>query len=78
MVFIGILLLLVGISGFAMGAMMFGDIGIACMIGAAAAFLSGIGFLITAKKLKKKNQEWRYEKTVFCYSVISFDSFHPV
>ena len=55
MVFIGILLILVGIVGFATGAMMFGDIGIACMIGAAAAFFSGIGFIIAAKKLKNRN-----------------------
>lgn len=53
MVFIGIILILIGVVGFAMGAMAFGDIGIACMIGAAAAFFSGIGFLIAAKKLKK-------------------------
>ena len=53
MVFIGIILILIGVVGFAMGAMAFGDIGIACMIGAAAAFFSGISFLIAAKKLKK-------------------------
>ena len=42
---IGILLILVGIAGIAMGMMMFGDIGIACLVGAAAALLSGVGFL---------------------------------
>ncbi len=31
--------------------MMFGDIGIACMVGALAALLSGIGFMIVAKKV---------------------------
>ena len=38
---IGILLIIVGILGIIMGGMMFGDIGIACMVGAVAALLSG-------------------------------------
>ena len=49
---IGILLILLGIIGLLMGAVMFGDIGIACIVGALAALLSGLGFLSTAKKLK--------------------------
>ncbi len=49
---IGILLIVVGVIGILMGMMMFGDIGIACMVGALAALLSGIGFLITNKRLK--------------------------
>lgn len=48
---IGILLIIVGVLGIIMGGMMFGDIGIACMVGAIAAFLSGIGFLSVNKKL---------------------------
>lgn len=48
---IGILLIVLGVIGIFMGMMMFGDIGIACIIGALAALLSGIGFLITAKKI---------------------------
>lgn len=48
---IGFLLIGLGIIGIIMGMMMFGDIGIACLVGALAALLSGIGFLITAKKL---------------------------
>lgn len=48
---IGILLIIVGVLGFIMGAMMFGDIGIACMVGAAGALLSGIGFLQVSKHL---------------------------
>ncbi len=48
---IGILLLVVGVVGIIMGMMMFGDIGIACIVGALAAGLSGIGFLKVAKKL---------------------------
>ena len=47
---IGILLIIVGILGIIMGGMMFGDIGIACMVGAVAALLSGFGFLSTNKK----------------------------
>ena len=46
---VGILLLIVGVLGILMGAMMFGDIGIACMVGAVSALLSGIGFLSIAK-----------------------------
>lgn len=48
---IGILLLILGIVGICLGGMMFGDIGIACFVGALAAILSGIGFLKVAKKL---------------------------
>lgn len=48
---IGILLIILGIIGIFMGMMMFGDIGIACIVGALAALLSGIGFLITAKNV---------------------------
>lgn len=48
---IGILLIILGIIGIFMGMMMFGDIGIACMVGALAALLSGIGFMIAAKKV---------------------------
>lgn len=49
---IGILLILLGIIGILMGLMMFGDIGIACIVGALAALLSGVGFLSVSKKLK--------------------------
>lgn len=49
---IGILLIIVGVLGILMGMMMFGDIGIACMVGAVTALLSGIGFIITAGKIK--------------------------
>lgn len=47
---VAILLVVVGIIGFIMGGMMFGDIGLAAFVGSAAALLSGIGFLISAKK----------------------------
>ncbi len=48
---IGILLIVLGVIGIGLGMMMFGDIGIACLVGALAALLSGIGFMITAKKV---------------------------
>ena len=38
---IGILLIIVGILGIFMGLMMFGDIGIACIVGALGSLLSG-------------------------------------
>ena len=48
---IGILLIILGVIGIVMGLMMFGDIGIACIVGALAALLSGIGFTMVAKKV---------------------------
>lgn len=46
---IGIFLIILGCIGFLMGLMMFGDIGIACIVAAITAFLSGIGFMIASK-----------------------------
>lgn len=48
---IGILLTILGAIGLIMGFMMFGDIGIAAMIGALSALLSGIGFLKADKAI---------------------------
>ena len=48
---IGILLIVLGIIGILMGMLMFGDIGIACMVGALSALLSGIGFIIANGKI---------------------------
>ena len=48
---IGIILIVWGALGILMGLMMFGDIGVACIVGAVTAILSGVGFLITDKKI---------------------------
>ena len=48
---IGIIEIVLCVLGILMGLMMFGDIGIACIVGALAALLSGIGFIITSKKI---------------------------
>ncbi len=50
---IGIILIIWGVIGIAMGMMMFGDIGVACIVGAVTAILCGIGFIIANKKVKK-------------------------
>ena len=63
---IGVLLSLLGIGGLFIGGFMFGDIGIACGVGALAALFSGIGFLQVDKKLKllfKKDEEKQDQKT---------------
>ena len=48
---IGIILIVLGALGIVMGLMMFGDIGIACFVGALSALLSGIGFIKVSKKI---------------------------
>lgn len=48
---IGILLIILGVLGIFMGLMMFGDIGIACLVGAITALLSGIGFVKVSNEL---------------------------
>ena len=50
---IGILEIILGVLGIIMGMMMFGDIGIACIVGALAALLSGIGFILASKKVSQ-------------------------
>ena len=47
---IGVILIIWGIVGLLMGMIMFGDIGIACIVGAITAILSGIGFCQASKK----------------------------
>ena len=51
---IGIILIVWGAIGTIMGLMMFGDIGVACIVGAVTAILSGIGFVIASKKVANK------------------------
>jgi len=51
---IGILLIILGALGILMGMMMVGDIAVACFVGAVAALLSGIGFLLANKAIKAK------------------------
>ena len=46
---IGIILLIIGIAGMFLGGLMFGDIGLAAMIGALVGIVSGIGFLKVSK-----------------------------
>ena len=48
---IAIILIVTGVLGMLMGAMMYGDIGIAAFIGATSALFSGIGFFKLNKKL---------------------------
>ncbi len=50
---IGILLVILGVAGIMLGMMMFGDIGLACIVGALGSLLAGIGFIITAGQFKK-------------------------
>ena len=47
---IGIILIVWGGLGLLMGLMMFGDIGLACIVGAVTAILSGIGFLLGSRR----------------------------
>jgi uncharacterized membrane protein len=49
---LGIILIIAGSLGLILAGMMFGDIGIAALIGAIPAILSGVGFLMCNKTLK--------------------------
>ena len=51
---IGFILVIVGVIGILLGGMMFGDIGIAAIIGATSALLSGIGFIKADKLIKNQ------------------------
>ncbi|MFK3986863.1 hypothetical protein [Exiguobacterium mexicanum] len=50
-----ILLLILGVLGLILSTMMFGDIGIATMVGSLAAILSGFGFFSVNKAIYKQN-----------------------
>ena len=54
---VGIILIVWGALGVVMGMMMFGDIGVACIVGAVTAILSGIGLIQANKKIKKLNEK---------------------
>lgn len=54
---VGYLLIVLGILGIVAGAAMFGDIGIAAMIGAVTALLSGFGFLRVAKNISRISEK---------------------
>ena len=53
---IAVLLVLLGVAGIGLGGMMFGDIGVAAMIGGASALLSGIGFFLAARAISSTSQ----------------------
>lgn len=53
---IGVLLIILGVLGIGIGCMMFGDIGIAAIIGSISALLSGFGFLAAVKKINAIKQ----------------------
>ncbi|MBU6081940.1 hypothetical protein [Allobacillus halotolerans] len=50
---VGITLIIIGVVGILLGSMMYGDIGIAAIIGASGALVSGIGFLQVNKALQQ-------------------------
>lgn len=54
---VSVLLLVVGLAGFALGGMMFGDIGVAAMIGGAGALLSGIGLFRLSRRVTALERE---------------------
>lgn len=53
---VGIILIIVGIIGFILGAMMFGDIGVSCSVAALVSLISGIGFISIDKKMNSNQQ----------------------
>jgi uncharacterized protein YacL len=57
MIVIGIILLIAGGIGMLLGSVMFGDIGVAAMIGAIAAILSGIGFIICSSTVSAAKKQ---------------------
>ncbi|WP_432776065.1 hypothetical protein AAFJ72_03455 [Brevibacillus gelatini] len=61
---IGILQILIGISGLIFGSMMVGDIGIAALIGAVTSLLSGTGFLLPENEPRKMEQKTKLGLTL--------------
>lgn len=50
---LGIIELILGVIGMIMGFAMYGDIGIACAVGAIGCIFSGISFIVVGNALKK-------------------------
>ena len=48
----GIISIILGICGIGLGMMMFGDIGISCIVGGLAALLAGLALVNGAKRIK--------------------------
>lgn len=57
---IGVLQILLGVAGLIIGSFMVGDIGLAAMIGASSALLSGVGFLLPEKQSVKMSKKLKY------------------
>ena len=57
MLVVGILLIVLGAIGVLLGGMMFGDIGVAAIVGAITAILSGIGFILCNRSLKNQKKD---------------------
>lgn len=53
---IAIILIIIGLIGIFLGSMMYGDIGLAAIIGASASLVSGIGFLKINKSIQELNK----------------------
>ncbi len=54
---VGIILIVIGVVGILLGMMMYGDIGIAAIIGASGALVSGIGFLQVNKAIENLDKK---------------------
>ena len=54
---VGIILIVIGVVGILLRMMMYGDIGIAAIIGASGALVSGIGFLQVNKAIENLDKK---------------------
>lgn len=59
---IGTILFIIGVLGILLGSMMFGDIGLAAIIGSLAALFSGVGFFRFEKKVKEYAKEVDFDE----------------
>lgn len=53
---IGIILIIIGVLGIICGFQMYGDIGVAAIIGAVGTLISGIGFILVNQKLNNLSE----------------------